>query len=43
VAGVGREFFEAEVETTLQRIIEDDSLISCDEDDTSALAAFLGT
>lgn len=43
VTDVGKELLEAEVETTLQCIIADDSLISCGEDDTSALATLLGT
>jgi len=43
VADVGKELLEAEVETTLQCIIADYSIVSCGEDDTSALTAFLGT
>ena len=40
---VGKELLEAQVETTLQCIIADNSLISCGENDTSALTALLGT
>ena len=43
MADVGKELLKAEVETTLQCIIADDSLISCGEDDTSALTALLET
>jgi hypothetical protein len=43
VADVGKELLKAEVETTLKCIIADDSLISCGEDDTSALTTLLET
>ena len=43
VADVRKELLEAEVETTLECVIADNSFIGCGEDDTSALATLLGT
>ena len=43
VADLGKEFLKTEVETTLQCIIAYDSFINCGDDNTSALAALLGT